>query len=174
MVFNNNTGMPKWYPVYTHPRAEKKAYIALLNKGIEAYLPLQRVLKRWSDRKKWVEEPLIKSYLFVKIAEHAQADVLMTKGIARFIYFSGRITAMPDRQIDDLKLLMASSLELEVTEENLQPGEKIKIKAGPLKGITGEMIAYRSQKQLLIRLEDIGCSVVVNVAASYIDRFNIQ
>jgi transcriptional antiterminator RfaH len=170
MAFNIDTNALKWYPVYTHPRAEKKAYEALISKGVEAYLPLQRTLKQWSDRKKWVEEPLIKSYLFVRITEHAQADVLMTKGVARFIYFSGRITPMPDRQIEDLQLLMTSSLELEVTEEHLQPGEKIKIKAGPLKGITGEMIAYRSQKQLLIRLEDLGCSIIVNVAASYIDR----
>src|SRR6188768_3591458 len=119
----------KWYPVYTQPRAEKKAYSALIDKGIEAYLPLHRRLKQWSDRKKWVEEPLIKSYLFVRIADNAQTEVLMTKGIARFIYFSGRITAMPDRQINELKLLMASSLDIEVTEEDLQPGEKIKIKA---------------------------------------------
>ena len=160
----------KWYPVYTQPRAEKKAYGALIDKGIEAYLPLHRRLKQWSDRKKWVEEPLIKSYLFVRIADNAQTEVLMTKGIARFIYFSGRITAMPDRQINELKLLMASSLDIEVTEEDLQPGEKIKIKAGPLKGITGEIIAYRSQKQLLLRLENLGCSIIVNVAASLINR----
>src|SRR4051812_47027918 len=102
MAFNTDTGVLKWYPVYTNPRAEKKAYEALVNKGIEAYLPLQRTLKQWSDRKKWVEEPLIKSYLFVRIAEHAQAEVLMTKGIARFIYFSGRISPMPDRQIEEL------------------------------------------------------------------------
>jgi len=160
----------KWYPVYTQPRAEKKAYSALIDKGIEAYLPLHRRLKQWSDRKKWVEEPLIKSYLFVRIADNAQTEVLMTKGIARFIYFSGRITAMPDRQINELKLLMASSLDIEVTEEDLQPGEKIKIKAGPLKGIAGEIIAYRSQKQLLLRLENLGCSIIVNVAASLINR----
>lgn len=160
----------KWYPVYTQPRAEKKAYSALIDKGIEAYLPLHRRLKQWSDRKKWVEEPLIKSYVFVRIADNAQTEVLMTKGIARFIYFSGRITAMPDRQINELKLLMASSLDIEVTEEDLQPGEKIKIKAGPLKGIAGEIIAYRSQKQLLLRLENLGCSIIVNVAASLINR----
>ena len=160
----------KWYPVCTNPRAEKKAYSALLDKGIEAYLPLNRRLKQWSDRKKWVEEPLLKSYLFVRIADSDQAKVLMTRGIARFIYFSGKIAAMPNRQIDELKLVMASSLELEVTEENLQPGEKIKIKAGPLKGITGEIIAYRSQKQLLLRLENLGCSIIVNVAASLINR----
>lgn len=161
----------KWYPVYTNPRAEKKAYQSLINKGVEAYLPLQRQLKKWSDRKKWVEEPFIKSYLFVHIKEHEQAEVLMTKGIARFLYFGGRIAAMPDRQIEQLKLLIASPFELEVTEENLQPGEKIIIKAGPLKGMTGEIISYRSQKQLALRLESLGCTIIVHVAASIIDRF---
>src|ERR1700743_3751325 len=112
------TGTYKWYPVYTHPRAEKKACQALLNKGIEVYLPLRRQLKQWSDRKKWVDEPFIKSYLFVRITEYDQAEVLMTKGVARFIDFGGKIAPMPDRQIGDLKLLMASPLELEITEEN--------------------------------------------------------
>jgi transcriptional antiterminator RfaH len=161
----------KWYPVYTNPRAEKTAYQLLIKKGVEAYLPLQRQLKKWSDRKKWVEEPFIKSYLFVHIKEHEQTEVLMTKGIARFLYFSGKIASMPDRQIEELKLLMASPFELEITEENLQPGEKIIIKAGPLKGMTGEIISYRSQKQLALRLESLGCTIIVHVAASIIDRF---
>jgi transcriptional antiterminator RfaH len=165
------TGTHKWYPVYTHPRAEKKAHQSLLNKGIEAYLPLKRQLKQWSDRKKWIDEPFIKSYLFVYIADHEQTDVLMTKGVARFIYFGGKIAPMPDRQINDLKLLMTSSFELEITEENLLPGEKIIIKAGPLKGMTGEIISYRSQKQLALRLENLGYSVIIHVAASLIDRF---
>jgi transcription antitermination factor NusG len=164
-------GTNKWYPVYTHPRAEKKACEALLKKGIETYLPLRRQLKQWSDRKKWIAEPFIKSYLFVNIAEHDQAEVLMTKGISRFIYFGGKITPMPGRQIDDLKLLMASALELEITEENLLPGERIMLKAGPLKGMTGEIISYRSQKQLALRLENLGCSVIIYVSASLIDRF---
>jgi transcriptional antiterminator RfaH len=161
----------KWYPVYTNPRAEKKAFDALLTKGIDVYLPLHRQLKQWSDRKKWVEEPFIKSYLFVNITEQEQAEVLMTKGIARFLYFSGKPAVMPDRQIQELKLLMASPYELEITEEDLQPGEKIIIKAGALKGMTGEVISLRSQKQLILRLESIGYSIIVHVAASLIERF---
>jgi transcriptional antiterminator RfaH len=166
-----NTAACKWYPVYTQARAEKKAYQALINKGVESYLPLQRQQKQWSDRKKWVEEPFIKSYLFVRITEQQKTEVLMTKGIARFIYFSGEIATMPDRQIDDLKLIMAAPYELVITEENLQPGEKVIIKAGTLKGMIGEMISYRSQKQLMLRLENLGCSIIVNVAASIIERF---
>jgi len=161
----------KWYPVYTHPRAEKKACQALMDKGIETYLPLQRQLKNWSDRKKWVEEPFIKSYLFVHINELQKTEVLMTKGIARFIYFSGKVASMPKKQIDDLKLLMASPFELEITADDLQPGEKIIIKAGPLKGLKGEMITYRSQKQLAIRLENLGYSIIIHIAASFIGRF---
>ena len=171
MTLLTNKDTPKWYPVYTNPRAEKQACQALVSKGIETYLPLHRQLKQWSDRKKWVEEPFIKSYLFVRINEREQTEVLMTKGIARFIYFSGRIASMPDRQIDELKLLMASPYELEVTAEHLQPGEKIVIKAGPLKGLTGEIISYRSQKQLALRLENLGYSIVVYVAASLLERF---
>ena len=161
----------KWYPVYTHPRSEKKAYQALIDKGINTYLPLHKQLKQWSDRKKWVEEPFIKSYLFVNINKEQQTEVLMTKGISRFIYFSGQITAMPNRQIEDLKLLMASPYELEVTENDLEAGEKIVIKAGPLKGMIGEIIAYKSQKQLILRLENLGCSIIVHVSANFIERF---
>jgi len=165
------SGISKWYPVYTHPRSEKKAFEALIKKGIETYLPLQRQLKQWSDRKKWVEEPFIKSYLFVRIKEHEQTEILATKGIARFIYFSGKIAAMPDRQINELKLLTASPYELEVTEEDLQSGETIVIKAGPLKGLKGEIISYRSQKQLVLRLDNLGYSIIVHVSASLIGRF---
>jgi len=171
MVLISNTSTPKWYPVYTQPRAEKKAYQALTNKGIETYLPLHRQLKQWSDRKKWIEEPFIKSYLFVRITEFEQTEVLMTKGIARFIYFSNQVTSMPDRQVEELKLVLASPYELEITEKNLQPGERVIIKAGPLKGMTGEIISYRSQKQLILRLENLGCSILINVAAELIDRF---
>lgn len=171
MALSLKTDSLKWFPVSTHPRAEKKACQALINKGIETYLPLHKHLKQWSDRKKWVDEPFIKSYLFVHIKEIDQAKVLMTKGIARFIYFSGKIASMPDRQIDDLKLIMASPYDLEITEEDLQPGETVVMKAGPLKGLKGEIIAYRSQKQLAIRFEELGYSIIVHAAAAAIERF---
>lgn len=170
MTSASGTSIRKWYPVYTQSRAEKKAYEGLIKKDIEAYLPLHRQRKQWSDRKKWVEEPLIKSYLFVRIDQGQQTEVLMTSGVSRFIYFSGQIASMPERQIEELKLLLASPYELEITEEELQPGEKIEIKAGPLKGLSGEIIEYRSQKQLLLRLGDIQHSVIVNVSASLIER----
>lgn len=169
-VSQSTTEGYRWYPVYTHARAEKKAHQALLLKGVDSYLPLRRQLKQWSDRKKWVDEPLIKSYLFVKIREADQAEVLKTRGIARFIYFGGKITPMPDRQIEDLRLVVSCDLQLEVTEENLAPGEKIIIRAGPLKGMMGEVVSYRSQRRLALRLEKLGCSLLIYAATELIER----
>ena len=85
----------KWFAIYTKPRWEKKVNSRLLEKGIDSWCPVQKKMSQWSDRKKWVDEPFIKSYLFVRIAEHEQAEVLMTRGIARFIYFGGKIAPMP-------------------------------------------------------------------------------
>ncbi|RYG21715.1 MAG: UpxY family transcription antiterminator [Chitinophagaceae bacterium] len=159
----------RWYPVYTHPRAEKKAYEALVHKGVEVYLPLHRQLRQWSDRKKWIEAPFIKSYIFVYIREHEQADVLMTKGIARFIYFSGSIAAIPDRQIEDLKLLLAVGADLEVSNLEIAPGEKVLIKAGPFKGILAELVSLKNNKKIVLRLQHLGYSITINTSISYIE-----
>ncbi len=56
----------KWIAAYTKPRHEKVAYDQLIDNGFTAYLPLLRQKRKWSDRKKWVEIPLFKSYVFVK------------------------------------------------------------------------------------------------------------
>ena len=136
-----------WYPVYTNPRAEKKAAELLVKKGIETYLPLQRQKKQWSDRMKWVEEPLIKSYLFVRISVQQQMEVLTTKGICRFLYFSGKVASMPEQQIQTLQLLLATETELEVSERKFLTGEKVRVKAGPLMGLTGELVSHRSEKK---------------------------
>lgn len=159
----------RWYPVYTRSRAEKKAYEELMQKGITSYLPLRKTLKQWSDRKKIIEEPLIKSYLFVYISAKEYAEVLITKGIARFLYFSGKIASMPDQQIYNLKLLLATDAELEVFNHDIRPGQKVLIKAGPFKDMIGEMVSIHNKQRIILRLENIGYSVDVNTSMGFVE-----
>jgi transcriptional antiterminator RfaH len=58
-----------WFVFYTKSRQEKKVNDLLLRHGFEPYLPLQKVLRQWSDRKKKVEVPLFNSYIFVRVEE---------------------------------------------------------------------------------------------------------
>lgn len=162
----------KWYPIYTRSRAEKKTQQALNQKNIISYLPLVKVVKQWSDRKKIIEEPLLKSYLFIYISSKEYSEVLMTYGITRFIYFSGKIASIPNKQLEDLKLLLADGNELELIEYNISPGEKVLIKAGPFKGIIAELVSLKNKKNLVLRLENLGYSILINTSLAYIEPLN--
>jgi transcriptional antiterminator RfaH len=159
----------KWYPIYTRSRAEKKTQLAFSRKDIISYLPLRKVEKQWSDRKKFVEEPLLKSYLFVYISAKEYAEVLMTEGVTRFIYFSGKITTIPDKQLEDLKLLLANSTDLEIIDYEIEPGEKVLIKAGPFKGIIAELVSLKSRKNIVLRLQNLGYSIHINTSMAFIE-----
>lgn len=159
----------KWYPIYTRSRAEKKTLAELERKNIKTYLPLKKAEKQWSDRKKIVEEPLLKSYLFVYISAKEYAEVLMTYGFTRFIYFSGKIASIPDKQLEDLRLLLANSTDLELIEYNISLGEKVLIKAGPFKGIIAELVSLKSKKSLVLRLEQIGYAINIRTSMEFIE-----
>lgn len=159
----------KWYPVYTRSRAEKKAHDELVKKGIISYLPLRKTVKQWSDRKKIIEEPLIKSYLFVYISTKEYAEVLMTNGIARFLYFSGKIASMPDQQIDHLKLLLATDDELAIFDYEIKIGQKVLIKAGPFKDIIAEMVSLHNKQRIILRLDHMGYAIEINTSMAFVE-----
>src|SRR5213075_948721 len=76
-----------WYIWYTKPRAEKAVLERLLKKGVEVYLPLQKELRQWSDRKKWVEAPLFPGYIFTCIDMAAFGNVQFTEGVLSHVRF---------------------------------------------------------------------------------------
>lgn len=162
----------KWYPIYTRSRAEKKTQQELERKGIVCYLPTKKTLKQWSDRKKMVEEPLFKSYLFVHISPKEHKEVLMTYGVSKFIYFSGKIASMADKQMEDLKLLVANSADLELVEFEISPGEKVLIKAGPFKGIIAELVSLKSKNSLVLRLQNLGYAIHIKTSMAFIEPLN--
>ena len=159
----------RWYPVYTRSRAEKKANEELNRKGIQTYLPLKKEVKHWSDRKKIVEEPLIKSYLFAYISAREYAEVLMTNGVARFIYFSSQVASIPDQQIHDLKLLLATDADLELIDYDIKPGESVLIKAGPFKGIIAELVSLQNKQRIILRLQNMGYSININTSIAFVE-----
>lgn len=157
----------KWYAVYTHPRAEKRAYAQLLEKGIETYLPLLRTLRQWSDRKKWVEEPLFRSYLFVYVSEKEYFDVLNTPGVVRYITFEGKAVPVPQKQIDAIKyFLNEETPETLPDPSSLAPGQTVEIVRGPLNGLKGELVDMQGQHKVRIQIDALGQYLHLSIAIS--------
>ena len=85
---------------------ERKLLENLKEKNIECYLPMRKVLKIWSDRKKWVEEPLFRCYLFVKVSYKEFFTVLNTPGGVCYVSFGGKAQSIPEVQINNIRTFL--------------------------------------------------------------------
>ena len=132
----------KWHAVYVSSRTEKKITDLLNNKGIEAYVPIIKTMRQWSDRKKMVELPLLNGYVFVKINSAENEKVMQTRGVVNFVRSEGKIAVIRDVEIERLKQLVELGYHLEATSINKKynEGDKIKISSGVLKGIEGFVV----------------------------------
>ncbi|MBN2805193.1 MAG: UpxY family transcription antiterminator [Prolixibacteraceae bacterium] len=160
-----------WYAVYTKSRAEKKVQLELEFQGIEHYLPLQSKLRQWSDRKKWVEVPLIPGYIFVQIDRFDYDRVLRTANVVSYVRFEGKAAIIPNEQIDLIRrMLRDSSLEIEVSMQNFSEGDVVEVMAGPLTGIQGKLVSFKGKKRVAIELEQLNLSLTVTLPLNEIRK----
>ena len=164
----NKAPIYHWFAIYTNPRAEKKVSDQLNRQGIEHYLPLQKRLKQWSDRKKWVEEPLFRSYLFVHVSELEYLKVLQTYGVVRFITFERKAVPVPEDQIALIRRLLLEEVDLEVVEQDFEPGDLVEVNAGPMMGMKGELVSVQGEFRVRVRFEMLAQSILVNIPGGWL------
>lgn len=155
----------KWYALYVSSRAEKKVMETLLLKGIDAYVPLIKTMKQWSDRKKMVELPLMNGYVFVNIAASESELTLQTRGVVSFVKIEKKIAVVRDLEIERLKQLVDLGYQMEATgvKRNYTEGDKVKISSGVLKNLEGFIIKNEQGRFIDVLLESIGQSIRVKL-----------
>lgn len=151
-----------WYALYTRSRYEKKVDILLKQKGIEAYLPLRKVLRQWSDRKKWIEEPLFRCYVFVHVNEKERICALETPGVVRMVSFQGKPAIVRDEEIEDIRRILKEIPDVESCSP-LTVGQWVKVIRGPLSGLVGRLEEFRGGQRLVIGIDSIGQALRFNV-----------
>ncbi len=169
-ISKNNSSEEKWYALYTRPRAEKLVYQRLVETGIETFLPLQKTYRMWSDRKKLVEKPLLSSYIFVKTKSKNFPKVYNTVGVVRFISFEGQPVSIPQKQIDNLRLLINSDAEIEVSSENFAAGDNVEVITGSLVGLTGELIKIGRQNRVVIRIDKLDQNLILKIPIAFLRK----
>ncbi len=158
------TSEPQWVALYTNPRAEKVAEKNLREKGYEAYLPLLRQLHSWSDRKKWVEVPMLKSYVFVKITGKDQTRITEVQGVSHIVKFGGGVAVIPEREIQMMKDFIASELSIQIrTMEQLKLGSRVRISSGSLEGKEGVLVGDCDEGNFAVEITGISMAMVVHV-----------
>lgn len=163
------TAAKQWFAIYTKPRWEKKVDTVLLRKNINSWCPLQKVEKQWSDRKKIIEEPLFKSYVFVRIDATERSKVLMTDGVLNFVYYLGKPAVVRDEEIALIQQYLAdkSARISLVREDGFDAGDKVKVNVGVFMDKEG-VILRGGKKKVYVQLQSLGQVMVVEFPAEYL------
>lgn len=152
----------RWYALYVRSRREKQVHNSLLQRGVDTYLPLLNTIQQWADRKKKVHVPLFKGYVFVRIKLSESLNVLTVDGVVRIVGCRSNPISIPDEQIQAIRLILSEDYEIEDIPF-LKEGEFVKIKAGPLRGLSGFVLRNSSNVRFVVSIEMVGRSVAVKV-----------
>ena len=146
--------MEKWIAVYTKSRHEKVVIKELENKNIEAYCPMFKERRQWSDRKRWVEFPLFRSYVFAKIELKNSIYILQAMGVHHIIKFQGSISIVPNEIIQNIKSMIDGGFTVEQVEYFVK-GDEVSVVSGPLKGVNGIIQDLKGDSRLIMKVEAI-------------------
>jgi transcription antitermination factor NusG len=162
-----NGTVRKWYAIYTKPRWEKKVHALLVEKGIECYCPLNKVHRKWSDRIKIVEEPLFKSYVFVRVNEEEKTPVRMMSGVVNFVYWQGKPAVIKDKEILVIRKFLNEYEDVEVRQPDVAADDMVVVNQGVLMGKKGT-VKRVLRKKVEVLIESIGF-----VLTAYIDKSKV-
>ena len=131
---NKNYTMDVWKAIYVASRAELKVNERLLSYGFKSYVPCQKAMKQWSDRKKLITRPMLRGYVFIHNPDQNRIQILETQGVVAFVRNLGTDAIITSQEIETLKLIEKLGYETTVCEEAFNIGQVVNIKQGAFKG----------------------------------------
>ncbi|WP_036151648.1 UpxY family transcription antiterminator [Maribacter forsetii] len=149
-----------WYVLYVKPKNEKKVAKRLSSHQLDVYCPMIKEVKQWSDRKKTIEVPLFKSYVFVNITECDRQKVFEVPGVVRYLFWLGKPAIVRDIEMETLKKWLSDDTVENYSLTKLESGDRVAIKYGALKDQKAEIIEV-GKKRVKLVLEGMG--VVLNM-----------
>lgn len=165
----------KWYAIFTKPRWEKKVFQRLEENDIEAFLPLIKTVRQWSDRKKTLQVPLIPSYVFVRMDEKELYNALKVNGAVNVLKHLRKPAVVRDEEIENLKIISNSNEKVEVVNQvKIEEGDVVEVTNGPFMGLIAVCEKKGSTHRVVVNIESLGNSFSVNIPLSFLRKIQTK
>jgi len=158
-----------WYVIYTKSRFEKAISEKLASIGVEVYCPLLKTKKRWSDRWKWVEEPLFRSYCFVYLNNSDRDQVFSVSGVVKYLHHCGKPAIVRDKEIEILKDWLTEYEHVSIETVKYNSKDQVVLRSGVLMDQKAEVISGHGNF-LSLRLESLGLKIRVDLRKNIVEK----
>ena len=163
--------MKYWFALLVKPRHEKAVAAALRSKHFEEFLPLRSVRRKWSDRFKVVEVPLLAGYAFCRFEPCDKVRILRTPGVRKVVGWGATPVPVEETEIQALQTVMQAGLPAAPCPF-LRTGQSIRLDCGPLSGLSGLLLQSRGRSRLVVSVTLLQRSVAVEVEQAWISPAN--
>lgn len=160
-----------WYALYTRYHHEKAVAKALTAKGLTVFLPLYSAPRQWKDRAKVIRLPLFSCYVFIQGGLDRSLEILSTAGIYGFVCCGGSPAMIPQQEIEGVRRVVERSSKIE-PHPFIKCGDWVRVKAGPLEGIEGNLVRKKNFSRLVLTVDLLGKSAAVELDVSLVERIN--
>ncbi len=161
-----------WFAFRVRPRHEKQVSITLREKGFTEFLPVYKSRRQWADRTKIVEMPLFPGYIFCSTTRSSIVPVLMTSGVIDVIRAGNNPLPAAKTEIEALRQTVSVDVPLESWPyTDLSESESFSILRGPLAGLTGALVEVRCSRRLILSVNLLRRSVLVEVHPDWISPY---
>jgi transcription antitermination factor NusG len=154
-----------WYAAYTSARHEKRVAEHLQQREVECFLPLYETVRRWNNGRHKVQMPLFPGYVFVRMNLRDKLRVLQVPGLVHLVSFQGAPAVLPENEIVKLRDALGVGLAAQ-PYRYLTVGTRVEVCRGPLQGMRGILLRHQGQFRVVISVDSIMRSIVVEVDAS--------
>ncbi len=161
----------QWYAAYVKHQHERKATDLLQRKGIEAFLPEQKVMRHWKDRNKELFLPLFPGYLFLHTNLQDKLAILNTPGVFFIVENGGRACPISREEIESIRRVTEAGLAAQ-PHEFVTEGDRVRVRSGPLSGVVGILTQFKNQYRVVLAVGLLQKAVSVEVNASNVERIS--
>lgn len=169
----HTVGELNWYAVYTRPNHEKCVAHHFEYRGIESYLPLYRAAHRWNNGcRVTISLPLFPNYLFVHIDPRDRVRVVEVPSVCAIVGTRRKLLPVPRLEIETLRAGLHQCQAQ--PHPYLKIGIRARIRAGPLAGFEGIICRAKDSLRVVLTIESIMRSIVVEVDADDLELLPIH
>ena len=163
---------PRWCAYRTGFKREKVARKRLAARGIDVYLPLRLVVRRYPSKTTTTEQPLFNNYLFARTTAANYAQILADADVFEVVQFDGEVGHVAEDEIALLKTILGAGCETfdARVREGLVAGDPVVVTGGTLAGTRGYVVADRENSSFLVELRALGVGLEINVDARHLAR----
>lgn len=145
----------QWYLLTSKPHKDALAEENLNRQGYTVYRPLAQRLRTRRGKQEPVIESLFPRYMFIELnrLNDNWAPIRSTIGVQGFVRFGELPTAVPLDLINYLHMNESAFSAKAIDLDRFHAGDKVIIKEGPFKGLTGIFQNYDGEQRAIILLE---------------------